>query len=40
VVEGQIEHTQPMVFSAVEAIGADCRSRFTGHIPKLTIEVR
>jgi len=24
----------------VEAVGAESESRFTGHIPKLTIEVR
>jgi arylsulfatase len=24
----------------VEAIGSEARSRFTGHIPKVTIEVR
>ena len=54
VAEGQIERTQPGIFSAdetadvgidlgtpvVEAIGAEAKSRFTGHIPKLTVEVR
>jgi arylsulfatase len=54
VAEGQIEHTQAMIFSAdetadvgidlgtpvVEAIGSEAKSRFTGRIPKVTVEVK
>ena len=54
VAEGQIPHTQAMVFSAdetadvgidlatpvVETIGSESKSRFTGRIPKVTVEVK
>ncbi len=52
--EGHIERTQPVIFSAddtadvgidlgtpvVESVGAEATSKFTGKIPKVTIEIR
>lgn len=54
VAEGEISHTQGMIFSAdetadvgidlgtpvVETVGCEEKSKFTGRIPKITIEVR
>lgn len=52
--EGEIAHTQGMIFSAdetadvgidlgtpvVETVGCEEKSKFNGHIPKITVEVR